>query len=130
MGGRRGTPLLCSFFDPLPPNPSCTFQCNGLSSVMLCMNGLRLSSHWPSIRDILVAGDAQHQCFAFSCCHDLDPCWLFSSVIGLKVFECSDVMHLDLFGVCCGSTVFAGIGKEPLFQFPPAWALQPASIFL
>src|SRR6266480_4956682 len=89
------------FFDPLPPNPSCTFQCNGLSSIIRSVNGLRLSSHRPSIRDILMAGNAQHQCFAFACGHDFDPCWFLPSIIGLEVFECSNVMDLDWLGVSC-----------------------------
>lgn len=37
MGSRRGTSLLLPFFDPLPPNPSCSFYCNRLSSVMFCV---------------------------------------------------------------------------------------------
>src|SRR5438270_9942057 len=92
MGGRRGSTLLLPFFDPLPPNPSCTFQCNGLSSVIRYVNGLRLSSHRSSIGHILVAGGAQHQRFAFPRRHDFDPCWFFATVIGLEVFECSEVV--------------------------------------
>src|SRR5205823_3184551 len=34
MGSRRGTVELRPFFDPLPPNPSCSFYCNGLSSII------------------------------------------------------------------------------------------------
>src|SRR3989442_607955 len=117
MGGRRGTTLLLPFFDPLPPNPSCTFQCNGLSSVILYVNGLRLSSHWSSIGHILVAHGAQHQRFAFPRRHDFDPSWFFSTVIGFEVFECSDVMHLNALCISCGATVFTGIGQQPLFQF-------------
>jgi len=34
-----GEPTRCHkvrpFFDPLPPNPSCSFHCNGLSSITL-----------------------------------------------------------------------------------------------
>src|SRR6266550_2886192 len=103
----------CPFFDPLPPNPSCIFQCNGLSSVIRHVNGLRLSSHRSSIGHILVAGGAQHQRFAFPRRHDFDPCWFVSTIRGRKVFECSDMMHLDSLCISCGSTVFADIGKEP-----------------
>ena len=34
MGGQRGTALLLPFFDPLPPNRTCIFQCIRLSSVI------------------------------------------------------------------------------------------------
>src|SRR5258708_12267562 len=119
MGGRRGTALLSSFFDPLPPNPSCTFQCNGLSSIMLYVNGLRLSSHRSPIGHILVAGGTQHQRLAFPCCHDFDPCWFFSTVRGLEVFQRWDGMDLNSLCVSCGSTVFTGIAQGSLFQFCP-----------
>lgn len=34
-----------------------------------------------------------------------DPCWFFPIVIGFQVFQCSDMMHLDAFGVSCDATV-------------------------
>src|SRR5260370_16242244 len=94
MGGRRGITMLCSFFDPLPPNPSCTFQCNGLSSIILYVNGLWLSSHRPPIGHILVTRGAQHQCFALSCYHTFNPCRFFSPAIRLPVFHRSHLMPL------------------------------------
>ena len=45
-----------------------------------------------------------------------DPCWLFPTVIGFEVFQCSNVMHLNALGVSCRATVFTGIGEQPLFQ--------------
>jgi len=61
----------------LRPGACVKLKDDGLSSVILYMNGRRLSSHWFSIGHILVAGGAQHQRFAFPRRHDAGPMLVF-----------------------------------------------------
>jgi hypothetical protein len=46
--------------------------------------------------NILVAGTTDHQGFAMACGHRFDPSWFFWSPISLEVFECSDVVNLNV----------------------------------
>ena len=41
---------------------------------------------------IVMAGSAENQCLAATSSHDLDPEWLFPTVIGVQVFESPDMV--------------------------------------
>ena len=49
--------------------------------------------------------------------HDLYPLRLLSTCVLFQVFECSDVVNLDFIGHAGCPTLFAHLGKEPLFEF-------------
>ena len=64
---------------------------------------------------IVMAGSAENQGLATTCSHDLDPEWLFPSIIGVQVFECPNMMDFDLCGESGCPTDFADLRQEPPF---------------
>ena len=64
-----------------------------------------------------MASLTKDQGFPASSRHNLDPPGFFSPVVGIEIFECSNVMHLDLVGHVGCPTDFADLGKESFFQF-------------
>ena len=64
---------------------------------------------------IVMAGSAENQRLAATSSHDLDPEWLFPTIILFQVFECPNMMDFDL---CCesgGLTDFTDLRQEPPF---------------
>ncbi len=64
---------------------------------------------------IVMAGSAENQRLAATCSHDLDPEWLFPTIIGVQVFECPNMMDFDLCGESGGPTDFTDLCQEPPF---------------
>ena len=60
---------------------------------------------------------AEDQSFPFAGGHDLYPSRLLPACVLFQVFECSDVVNLDSIGHAGCPTLFAHLGKEPLFEF-------------
>ena len=72
---------------------------------------------WVPILNVHVTGMAENKRFPPAGGHDLDPLRLFSTVVLFQVFECSDVVNLNLRGHASGSALFANLGEESLFEF-------------
>ena len=66
---------------------------------------------------IVMAGSAENQRLAATGSHDLDPEWLFPTIILFQVFECPNMMDLNLLRHAVYSTDFADLRQESLFQF-------------
>ncbi len=64
-----------------------------------------------------MAGMAEDQRFSSAGGHDLYPSRLLPTGVLFQVFECSDVVNLDSIGHAGCPTLFAHLGKEPLFEF-------------
>ena len=54
------------------------------------------STHWASIRDVLVAGLTDDHRFALAGCHQFHPSGPWLPAFIMEVFQRSDMMHLDL----------------------------------
>ena len=64
-----------------------------------------------------MAGMAEDQRFPSAGGHDLYPSRLLPTCVLFQVFECSDVVNFDSIGHASCPTLFAHLGKEPLFKF-------------
>ena len=73
--------------------------------------GLRLfSTHWASVRDVLMAGLAYDYRFALAGCHQHHPSGSWLSAFYVEVFQRSDMMHLTFL---MSITVLTSIRQEP-----------------
>lgn len=93
-----------SFSDGLPPNRTCPFSGH---------LGSRCSSWMPwgaSAVDALVACAADDEGLAVACRHQPGPFRRVVPSLAVEVFECPDVVHLDLFP---RSAQLALVGHEP-----------------
>src|SRR2546428_4187745 len=63
-----------------------------------------------------MTGTAEDQRFSSTGSHNLNPLRFFSTVVGVEIFECTDMMHLDLICTPCRLTDFTYLGQEPFFE--------------
>jgi hypothetical protein len=61
-----------------------------------------------------MAGAADDEGLAAARGHPHDPLRWFFPPFQVQVFECANVMHLDL---CSGAAEFAGVSQKPLNEF-------------
>lgn len=62
-----------------------------------------------------MAGMAEDERFPPAGGHDLNPLRFLSTIVLFQVFECSDVVNLDLRGHASGPALFTHLGQELLF---------------
>jgi hypothetical protein len=97
-------------FSPCPPpNRACEFPDTRLASVSF----QEVMSICPTCVNVVVTCAAGDQGLAMACCRDCDPLGLWYSSPRLEVFQCSDMVHLDLF---VRTAQFARLSQEPFFQ--------------
>ena len=103
--GRQRGDMNWSFSDGLPPNRTCPFS-GHLGSP--CLSWMPWGA---SAVDALVACAADDEGLAVACRHQPGPFRRVVPSLAVEVFECPDVVHLDLFP---RSAQLALVGQEPL----------------
>ena len=73
-----------------------------------------LSSHWSSVLDVFMTRSTEDERLALESYHSLDPFWFWPSWVLMQVFHCPYMMD---FYFICAAAHFAGICKEPLYEF-------------
>src|SRR5258708_3916978 len=99
---------------PFPPALHRTTHAHFWARGSLVSSFQFVASIGPSRMNVVVTFLAENECLSMASRHDVYPFGPFSLSVPLEIFECSNVMHFDLF---LGSAQLAPLREESFLQF-------------